>query len=74
MNKEDRKAVERIVGELNSLKDEIEELRSQEQDKFDNMSEGLQAGDTGQAIEAAATALENAHSAIDEAVGELEGI
>ena len=74
MNKEDRKAVERIVSELNSLKDEVEELRSQEQDKFDNMSEGLQAGDTGQSIEAAATALEDAGSNIESAISDLEGI
>lgn len=33
----------------------IEELRDEEQEKFDNMPEGLQQGERGQAIEATET-------------------
>ena len=43
----------------------IEELRDEEQEKFDNLSEGLQQSERGQAIEAAVSALDEAMSAIE---------
>jgi septal ring factor EnvC (AmiA/AmiB activator) len=49
----------------------IEELRDEEQEKFDNLSEGLQASERGQNIEAAVSALDEAMNAFD-AVEEVE--
>jgi uncharacterized coiled-coil DUF342 family protein len=49
-----------LVGELENLQSEIETLRDEEQEKFDNMPEGLQQGDNGQAIEQAANDLDEA--------------
>jgi uncharacterized protein (UPF0335 family) len=67
MNAQDRKQVKAILSKLETLKAECEtlsqdltELAEAERAKFDNMSEGLQASDKGQAIEAAADALEEA--------------
>ena len=64
MNAQDRKAVSGIVSELEALRSQVEdigtrlrELADAEQDKFDNMSEGLQSSDNGQAIEEAASNL-----------------
>jgi DNA anti-recombination protein RmuC len=84
MNAADRKVVADVVKTLEDLQKQFEqaqsdigELASSEQDKFDNMSEGLQQGDTGQKIEAAATTLQEAadedgiQSMIDK-LGELE--
>jgi hypothetical protein len=45
----------------------LEAIRDEEQDKFDNMPEGLQQGDVGVRIEDRVAALE-------EWIGELEGI
>lgn len=45
----------------------LEEIRDNEQDKFDNMPEGLQQGDTGQTIE------QNVES-LDEWISELQSI
>jgi len=54
MNKSDRAAVtklhseiDELKGKLDDIKGQIEELQSAEQDKFDNMSEGLQQGENG---------------------------
>lgn len=74
MNKDRRKAIGAIAVQLDKLRSMIEDLKSdaeslrdEERDYFDNMPESLQQGDRGQAAEAAADAL-------DEAVSELENI
>jgi hypothetical protein len=70
MNAADRKQVAEILGELEDLQAKIGEqgnllrdLADAEQDKFDNMPEGLQAGDTGQKIETNAGHLSEAADA-----------
>ncbi len=45
----------------------IEELKDEEQEKFDNLSEGLQQSEKGQTIEATVSALETAYDAAQEA-------
>jgi hypothetical protein len=72
MNKATRAAIAELVGKLEEIKDEIENLQSEEQDKFDNMPEGLQQSDNGQKCEAAAIALEDAVSSLDDAISSLE--
>jgi hypothetical protein len=73
MNAQDRKRVSEIVSALEGLKAEIvtqgealRELADAEQEKFDNMTEGLQQGEKGQAIEAAADALGEAADAAEQ--------
>lgn len=51
----------------NDLAQQIADLQAEEQDSFDNLTEGLQATERGQASEAAADALQEAVSAIEEA-------
>lgn len=72
MNSKQRKQIDVIVISLGDLKDELELLASEESDKYDNLSEGLQASERGQAIEEAAAALERAVSSVDDAINELE--
>jgi hypothetical protein len=87
MNAADRKQVAGIIGELEGLKAKIEEqgnalreLADAEQDKFDNMPEGLQQSDAGQKIESNAGALSEAADAAEqgnadealEALGNIE--
>ena len=45
----------------------IEEIRDEEQEKFDNLSEGLQASEKGQALEAAVSSLDTALDAANNA-------
>lgn len=88
MNVRDRKEAERIAAGLDKLLSELEELRNaarqladDEQEKFDNMSEGLQAGERGQAIEEAAANLssyadeiDTVYDSLEEAAGNLRGM
>lgn len=87
MNKNDRKQVAAIVSKLEELKSQMEELTSQletlaeaEQEKYDNMSEGLQNSERGEALQESANVLAvakdalengNVHEALDE-LGNLE--
>lgn len=70
MNAADRKQVSELVSKLEdlnqqfeSIKSDIQSLAEAEREKFDNMGEGLQAGEKGQQIEAAANELETAADA-----------
>lgn len=74
-------AIEELNGKISDFKEAfgdiktaIEELRDEEQEKFDNLPEGLQQAERGQAIEATVQALDNAMEAIDavDAVDEIE--
>lgn len=76
MNKARRAALNDLRNQIDEVKDTVEQmvetlggLRDEEQEGFDNMSEGLQQSETGQRIEAAADALDNAHTEL-EAIGE----
>ena len=86
MNKQDRDKVQELAQTLESLKGQIqacgEELRAladAEQEKFDNLSEGLQAAEQGQQIEQCAGTLDEAASAAEdgnaaEAIEALENL
>lgn len=50
--------------DLESIADELESLGQEQRDRFDNMPEGLQQGDTGQMLEQRADACEEAASNI----------
>ena len=78
MNNATRKAIEAIISTLNDIEGKVADLSESiqtiaegEREKFDNLSEGLQASERGQSIEQAADALESAHGCIETIVGEL---
>jgi len=79
MNAADRKALTKLweeisvlQGKLQDAKGEAEALQSAEQDKFDNMSEGLQQGATGQAIEESTERLDEVVQSFDDVDSALE--
>ncbi|QJT41261.1 hypothetical protein E4188_22445 (plasmid) [Aeromonas media] len=86
MNKKDRKEVAKLIERLNELKIQCEEigtfiqdLADAEQDKFDSLTEGLQATEMGEQIKESADSLSNAASAcedgnISDAIEALEDI
>lgn len=74
MNKEQRDQISKIIGRLSDLQSEVANLGTDEQDKFDNLSEGLQASEKGEAIQVAADALSQASDEIQAAIDTLEGI
>jgi len=83
MNKERRKSIdvtmEQLKGALEAFnsveveqpKFDTETIRDEEQEYFDAMPEGLQAGEKGQTAEEAISQLTEAYDALDEAEGYL---
>lgn len=67
MNKDRRKQLDVISQILANAREQIEALRDEEQDYYDNMPEGIQSGEKGEAAEAAVSAMDDAISSIEEA-------
>lgn len=61
-----KEQLEAVTTEASSLKDDIERVRDEEQEYFDNMPESLQGSDRGQAAEAAVSQLDEAMGTLDE--------
>lgn len=72
MNKTRRAELARAVELLNEAREVIQGAAGEEREAFDNLSESLQGGERGLAMEAAADALDSAESGIDEAIGYVE--
>lgn len=60
MNAKQRDQLNALNEQLSAVRDNIEAMAEEEQEKFDNLSAGLQASERGQAMESAATALQEA--------------
>ena len=88
MNAADRKTIDILKGKLADLQSQTEDVAGElrtladaEQEKFDNLTEGLQQAESGQAIEMAAQTLDDAASAAEDgdlaaciaSLDELEG-
>ena len=71
MNKERRKAIEKISDKLTDLQAEIEELREAEEEAYDNLPESLQDGERGDAMQEAMDNMECAGSSIQDAIDYL---
>ena len=69
-----RSRIELALGELGNAKDELDGVISAEQEAFDNMPEGLQQADRGQAMEDGLSTLDDASSNLDDAISSLEDI
>jgi antitoxin component HigA of HigAB toxin-antitoxin module len=74
MNSERRKKLELIRNELNDLAERIGSIRDEEQEAYDNMPEGIQAGDKGEVAQAAIDAMETVINDLENSIGELEMI
>lgn len=66
-----KEQLDEIQEKLESYQSEIEDMASLERDKFDNLPEGLQCSERGEAYEQAADTLDEAASNLEEAVGSL---
>ena len=71
MNKKDRKELDKAVGLIDEAKEIIDSVMNGEQEKFDNLSEGLQQSEMGQKLEANVSNLENAIDNLDAGLEEI---
>lgn len=72
MNKQDKEQLESarvLIGQAQSI---IESLKDNEQVKYDNMNEGLQATERGQRIEEGIEKMEDAIGIIEDAMNVLD--
>ena len=74
MNKVGRGKVEEAKSLLQQAVDILGPLQEEEQEKFDNLSEGLQQSERGQQFESNASALDNAKSSVESAIEELDSV
>lgn len=71
MNKARRKEIEAIADAAEELMARIEAVWLDERQYFDDMPENLQGSERGQAAEAAASALGDARTSVENAIEEL---
>lgn len=72
MNKTRRKSIQHIADQLTTLKEDIDILREEEQEAYDNLPESLQESERGEAMSSAIYNLEDAMEDIDLAIEALE--
>ena len=72
MNRTQRDLLAKTTQAIADMASIVESMRDEETDKYENLSEGLQASEKGQALEEAAEALSNAHSCLEDAIAYLE--
>ena len=63
-----------LASALNDAAEQLRELGQECQDKFDNIPEGLQQGDTGQLLENRAQECEGKADELESAAGEVESL
>lgn len=68
MNNSDRKQLEKALALIGEAQEIIDIIKDGEQEKFDNLSIGLQQTEKGQKFEETVAALEDAFNSIDEIV------
>lgn len=74
MNKHDRKELQRAIDLIAEGKEIIDFITISEQDKFDNLSEGLQMSENGMKFEENSAELEEISSGIEEIIESIGGL
>lgn len=72
MNKQGRDALTKAAALLEQAREIVETIGEEEQEKFDNLSEGLQATERGQRMEEVASTLAEQVEAIGDVLIALE--
>lgn len=70
MNNERRARINAIISQLQEINNEIESIRDDEQDAFDDMPEGLQQSERGERAQEAISNLE--YATLDDVISYLE--
>jgi predicted nuclease with TOPRIM domain len=74
MNKQNRRDLQGYVDSLEEIKSCLETMQEDETEKLDNMPEGLQESERGEAMQEAIDNLESAASSLEEAIDYLNEI
>ena len=71
MNKKQREQIEKWIDSINEIKEGVEYMQEEEQDKLDNMPENLQESERGEKMYEGIENLEAAASSLEEAIDNL---
>lgn len=72
MNKQRRKAIDEIQGKLMDLQSELECVRDEEQEAFDNLPESIQYSERGERMEEFIQYLEESMDNLESAIESLD--
>lgn len=72
MNKQRRKALEKIASVIDAAKNELEEVMAEEEEYRDNIPENLQGSERYEIAEAACESLSDAIDLLDDAISSIE--
>lgn len=72
MNNVRRKAIQNIMDKLEDLMAEIEAIRDEEQEAYDNLPEGIQMSERGEAMDTAIYNLDDAAENVQTVIDALE--
>lgn len=72
MNRERRKEIDKVIGQINAALEAVEDIKSDEEDCYESLPEGIQDGEKGEAMTEAIDCLEQAIANLEEAVEQLE--
>jgi len=74
MNKQRRKSIESVHDRLMEAQADIEEIKDEEETAYDNLPEGIQYSERGEAMQEAVDTLSSAYDSIQDAIDYLEEI
>lgn len=74
MNKERRNRLQKVIDQLEELKEEVASICEEEQEAYDNMPDSLQDGDRGQQIYDNISTLEDQESNIYDLICNLQDV
>ena len=74
MNKERRNALYKIVNTLDEKSKELEKIRDEEQDCYDNLPEGLVDSERGEAMSENCDDLDSAVDSLEEVIDYIKGV
>lgn len=72
MNNDRRARIQALIDKLEDIKEDIDFIKDEEQESYDNMPENFQAGERGDKAQEAIDNLDYAYSQIDEVREYLE--
>ena len=74
MNKENRADLQKAISLMEDAKEIIERIKDGEQEKYDNLSEGLQQSEKGQKFEEAASTLGEVYDQLEGSIDSINDI
>lgn len=72
MNDNRRVRLNEIIDQIDTLKNDLEDVLSEERDAYEKLSENFQLSEKGEKMEAAISNMESASSNLDKAISEIK--